>query len=31
MAYATEAQLETRQNEIEMHYPDVSFQKRFID
>lgn len=31
MAYAKEAQLETSRNEIEMHRPDFSFQKRFVD
>lgn len=28
--YAKEAQLETSKNEIEMHQPDFSFQKRFL-
>lgn len=31
MKYAKEAQLETSRNEIEMHRPDFSFQKRFVD
>ena len=29
VVYATEAQLETSRNEIEMRHPDFSFQKRF--
>jgi 2-polyprenyl-6-methoxyphenol hydroxylase-like FAD-dependent oxidoreductase len=29
--YATAAQLETSKNEIEMHHPDFSFQKRFTN
>ncbi|SFE59035.1 tetracycline resistance monooxygenase [Chitinophaga sp. CF118] len=29
--YAKEAQLETSRNEIEMHHPNFSFQKRFIN
>ncbi|SEW29299.1 tetracycline resistance monooxygenase [Chitinophaga sp. YR573] len=31
VVYATEAQLETSKNEIEMHQPNFSFQKRFIN
>jgi 2-polyprenyl-6-methoxyphenol hydroxylase-like FAD-dependent oxidoreductase len=30
-AYTREAQLQTSKNEIEMHHPDFSFQKRFSD
>jgi 2-polyprenyl-6-methoxyphenol hydroxylase-like FAD-dependent oxidoreductase len=29
--YATKAQFETSKNEIEMHHPDFSFQKRFTN
>jgi tetracycline resistance monooxygenase len=29
LVYATKAQLETSRNEIEMHQPNFSFQKRF--
>jgi tetracycline resistance monooxygenase len=31
LVYATAAQLETSRNEIEMHHPGFSFQKRFIN
>ena len=29
IVYATEAQLETSRNEVEIHDPNFSFQKRF--